>query len=70
MPLFTTIPKSIKNPIRVFALSKVLSVNIIAHNDPTAASGIVNIITKGFNSDSNTAARIIYIRIAATPIRK
>jgi hypothetical protein len=70
MPLFTTTPSKIRKPVRVFALNRLLPVNINAINEPIAARGTENMSTTGVVSDSNTDARIIRIRMNAAAMRK
>ena len=48
-----------------FAFVMEFPVMMSAQNEPTVASGMVNIITAGVRSDSNTAARIMYMRMNA-----
>ncbi len=70
IPLLTTTPRRIRNPVRVLALKRLLLVNISARKDPMAARGTEKITTKGVTSDSNTDARIMIIRTNAAAIRK
>jgi len=58
------------NPVRVLALNRLLPVRISARNDPMAARGTENISTNGVDTDSNTEASIIRIRMNAAAIRK
>ncbi len=69
MPLFTTTPNKIRNPINVFAFKRLLPVTNNAINEPVAAKGIEKRITKGVVTDSNTIARIININKNAARIR-
>ena len=59
MPLLTTIPTKIKNPISVLALGNELPVKMIAQSDPIAARGMVNIIMSGFSNDSNVIKPVL-----------
>ena len=70
IPLFTTTPSNIRNPVSVLAFNNELPDKIKAISEPVAAKGIENINTKGVMRDSNTEARIIYINKIATAIRK
>ena len=70
MPLLTTTPKRIRNPIITFALfSRLLPVSSNASSEPIAASGMENSRTNGVVRDSNTEASIIKIRINAANSR-
>ena len=70
MPLFTTTPNRIRNPIITFALfSRLLPVSNNANSEPIAANGIENSSTNGVVRDSKTEANIIKIRINAANSR-
>lgn len=66
----TTTPRRMIKPVSVFALKRLFPVMIRARKEPIAARGTENIRTKGVESDSNTAARIIRIRMKAAAMRK
>ena len=59
MPLFTTTPSKMRNPINVFAFRRLLPVMISASSEPMAASGMEKSMTRGVVTDSNTTARIM-----------
>ena len=69
IPLFTTTPSKIRNPVNVFAFNRLLLVSNRASKEPMAANGIEKSNTKGVTSDSKTEASIIKIRIKAANIR-
>ena len=69
IPLLTTTPNNIKNPVIVFGLSKLLLVINKPMSEPIAANGIVNSSTNGVTTDSNTDAKIINIRMSEAKIK-
>ncbi len=70
IPLLTTTPSRIRNPIMVLALKRLFPVKMSASSEPMAARGMENSNTKGVANDSNTDARIIKIRMMAAKIKK
>ena len=69
MPLFTTIPRSIRNPVRVLAFIRLLPDSSSAKSEPMAANGMENSSTIGVVSDSNDDARIMNMSIMDASIR-
>ena len=57
IPLLTTTPNRIRNPVSVFAFIRLLLESNNASKEPIAANGMVNISTMGAVVDSNTAAK-------------
>ena len=70
IPLFTTTPRSMRNPVMVFAFIRLLPVMKRPSNEPMAAKGIVNSSTNGVDTDSNTDANIMNISISDARMRK
>ena len=69
IPLLTTTPNRIRNPVSVFAFIRLLLESNNASKEPIAANGMVKSNTKGVTTDSKTEARIINIKRKAARIR-
>ena len=69
IPLLTTIPRRIRNPVRVFAFIRLLPDRSSANREPMAASGIENSSTKGVVSHSKADANIMNISMIEARIR-
>ena len=59
IPLLTTTPSRIRNPMMVLALNKDSPVTVSKKKEPMAARGMENSSTKGVTNDSKMAAMII-----------
>ena len=69
IPLFTTIPSRIRNPVSVLAFIRLLPDRSSASSDPMAASGMENSSTIGVVSDSKADANIMNMRMIEARIR-